>query len=541
MHRDNRESADLRDVYLHALRGHNVSHFAQRVNEDDEFWQLPLNLKNVPRVCWHKMDNFMEGSRWEPTYHKAKHKMMSPNLLSKIPKTNPWRANISDSDLAESIRLGVVRPLHESETPKGFVQLKTVAEKRDQTGRPTRRRLLVVPWDHNDFLRDIDYVPLCTVEEIGASLHTEGAACLDIAACYTHYPLPPEAQPYYSFMFRDHWYCVQTIPTGGRHCPALAQTILLAIRDHLLEDTRCGNITADAYIDNIRICGPSAHVTLAVRILMDICEHLDIRMNIESNFAATYTFLGVVCTHASNVDFASTKTAIKTTQKLQEARNKILEQDATLLDGFRMLGLLMWCSRIADIQLFDFYGPLKFFRRRAATGGKLDSPLGLWPCVIDDLLAWIRQAQLNKPRACCAHTENDTTCVMYTDASNRGYGALIVTNHKLHICCGTWCDTDADLHINVKEAKAVSIGLSRLLGIVVDPGVHLLIRVDNTTVCHIFEKGYSKSHALNAWRSEMATLMGRFKTVRMEWISTIKNLADAPSRANITMTASTTF
>jgi hypothetical protein len=269
-----------------------------------------------------------------------------------------------------------------------------------------------------------------TFSDIVEGLFRPGAACLDVAACYNHYPLPKEVRNYYSFYFQHHdtslsgWYGVTTIPTGSRHCPALAQTILMALTNEAIK--RYGGAQrCDCYIDNVRICGSEEEVATTMNGLLALARRHLFLFNVESHFSTRYSFLGVECQHLTSELAPSTKAMEKALTKLRLTADRALDDQATYGDGLALLGILIWISRITLVDMANFYGPLKCFRRRASAMTPMYAPLKLWPSVRPDLLTWIRTAYSNVPRLYRRRDDEPHTVVAYTDASMEGYGAVI--------------------------------------------------------------------------------------------------------------------
>jgi hypothetical protein len=64
------------------------------------------------------------------------------------------------------------------------------------------------------------------------------------------------------------------------------------------------------------------------------------------------------------------------------------------------------------------------------------------------------------------------------------------------------------------------------------PPIHkLLLHVDNTTICHMLHKGYSRIYWFNCWLQEIRLRLGNlFCETLVTWVPSIRNLADRPSR-----------
>lgn len=538
----------LNPLWKRALNGQHKSFSVLTRTPDEKSYDfLPLHTKDVGRISWDNIDAYVNNApiptEVKEAYHISKKMMMSVDVLQTIPTTRPHKARLNERDFDTLARKVFISKC--TERPRGFVQISTLPEKLDATLEPTRRRVLVVPWDHNNHITSTAYVPLCTIDDICSQLHTDGAVTADIAACFTHYPLTEESKHFYCFYYEHSddsisgWYHINTIPTGGRHCPTIAQAVLLAIAATI----KAENVVINAYIDNLRLCGRREEVTRGVARLKSAMHQLNFSWNIETEFSTSYTFLGVVCTHQTHpgdpkVQRATTQATTKSINKLSRIAHRIFEPDATHLDGLQLLGLLMWISRISECSLAKFYGPLKFFRRRAASNAPLDTQLKLWPCVVRSLHHWIRTAIDNNPAYIAdptTHAENDAvTVVGYSDASDEGYGALLFTKNRMYLLAGHWTVPQRTLHINQKEALALEMLVNKLTSLATtvdhlrDANIH--IYVDNTTVCSIWDKERSRAYWANNWVMRTKQLIPECLRVTLQWIPSISNLADGPSR-----------
>lgn len=98
------------------------------------------------------------------------------------------------------------------------------------------------------------------------------------------------------------------------------------------------------------------------------------------------------------------------------------------------------------------------------------------------------------PKASRAIRSKNFEVVIYTDASNSGWGAT----NGLDNVYGFWDDSQRDFHINYKELLAVKFGLDALADDVYD--CQILLRIDSTTaISYVNRKGgvrFSKFHEL---------------------------------------------
>jgi len=116
---------------------------------------------------------------------------------------------------------------------------------------------------------------------------------------------------------------------------------------------------------------------------------------------------------------------------------------------------------------------------------------------------------------------------MYTDASNTGWGAVLLGQ----VAKGYWTAAERSLHINELELLAIELGLRSFLPQLQDKV--LLLRVDNTTaVAYVNHQGGTHSDRLSAvaqriW--DLALAQGMYlEAVHIPGVDNVE--ADAASR-----------
>jgi hypothetical protein len=364
--------------------------------------------------------------KMHPLFTLAEHASQTSQHMQLAPPT----PDITDQDfLVLQSRVYIER----CSCPKGFVKLFTVLEKM-LNGHYTRRRLITYPAWLNSIFTDILSVGMASTDDVRRGLFFEGAACFDISAYFTHFPLPQEARPYYAFFYKGEWWQLTSIPTGGRHCPGLAQALSASIS--LFVATSLGLAETElqilTYLDNFRVAGSELVVASAGACLSDTCRSLSIDLVTDSSWASSYTFLGIKCSHV----IPSTCSAEKSLIKLQAAAKQVFLPSATVRDGLRLLGILIWISRIALVDLARYYTPFKFFRRRAASLADLDGPLELWACARIPLQKWIECCGSNTPRQ--VDIARPSRLHLWSDASMSGFGVVLISDSTISVLAGHW-------------------------------------------------------------------------------------------------------
>ena len=123
---------------------------------------------------------------------------------------------------------------------------------------------------------------------------------------------------------------------------------------------------------------------------------------------------------------------------------------------------------------------------------------------------------------------------VYTDASDSGYGIVVVVQGKYLQRAGTWTSLGTDdrpwnmpswlPHINQRELAAVQLAEKFMADLQI-PCHHARLHVDNTTALGVLRRGRSKSY----WLNYLLTMQDNNWRSR-DYVCTTDNLADKPSR-----------
>lgn len=516
----------------------------------------------VPRVNWDTLDKFVLAGKLAQEYHHAKEHITNPNYLNALinplqiahssvtPHQHPPEADITEQDHEQLLRDAYIRPLTPTEIPLAYVDLFTAKEKLrvdcDDNNpsltqllgaQMTRRRLITVPREMNDAPQQLEETALPTREEIINGLETEGAETHDVSAFFTHFPLPPQAQLFYCFVYKRKHYALLTIPTGGRHCPCLAQAVSKSISNEVMRLIPTVQILT--YLDNFRFSGSREEVTIAVTEFKRLCVELSIQTECDNTFSAHYIFLGIRCHHKTAVAPASTSAALKSLSKLVRTFHEFTRTETpTYRTGLQLLGSLMWISPLTNINMHEFYIPLKFFRRKATTTG-LEDVIRVWACALPALKKWVRMALQNTPRTYNFEIDAQASVItLYTDACMDGFGAVAFYTddrnaQRVLITMGPWHQfwNGTQPHINQLEAAALIIGLEAVKDVQAE---RASIFVDNSTLVAILNRGYSPQWWANQAAALLRTTLDeRYKVWQVSWIATFENISDLASRTQV--------
>lgn len=478
-------------------------------------------------MTWEALDRLI-ASATEDTkraYTFAVRQTLAPDVLAEVPATGPKRVDISDADFRAFVEAGYLNPM--ADAPRLHVELFTTPEKCDDQGRPTRRRLVNWPVDINGHQKDVTEMELASRKNILDGCLLDGAMLFDIEAMYMHFPLPLESCCFYGVTHAGKHWTLGAIPTGGRHCPAIAQAVSdtiarLAVRN-------LPNVHVSVYIDNFRFAGSQLDCELAAQELRDICRELGFALSGGDAFLKRYIFLGIDCDHEK----AEIRAAPKALKKLESAAENIFKQERpTVLEGLKLLGSLMWVSGVADVSIGDFYIALKFFRRRGCAS-TLESPLAVWPCAVKNIRFWISTALANAPRKIARHASHEVS--IYSDACLSGWGGVCIDAGVVSVICGAWDDHQRSSHINALEGCALLIVVARFVDknaqAWLTTPTRIKIFVDNTTVLGSVQRGYSPTLWANQTATAVCNILRPFTDWQIRWVASSEMVADSASRA----------
>ena len=512
-----------------ALGGGKIPHTIKPATPSE--YSLPLHCKSVGRIRWEVADAKIIPEL-RHTWMQAKEALLAPARLQSLLRGHAPELSVADiapNDLEHLVAFGYVEKLPRGDTPLGAVRVFTVLEKPNANGY-TRRRFIAVPDALNELNLGPGEVELPGVPTLTQALKFDHAKTGDFVAFFTQFELPSEARNYYTFAAfnagRIELYRCTTICTGQRQCPCLAQCLATSVVTRALAAANATDTCqGDAYIDNIRISGPVADVEFAwVCLLREIDE-----LNFEFlTSGVNYEFLGIRFHHAEKTTAATTKALLKLQARSKEALD--VPETCSLRQLLRLVGELLWISRVASVRLARFYGCIKNVRRKCGvlTDAQLDEPLGvIWESTAELWREWVNVALRNEPRHFVLPRDVPLQTCIFSDASLEGWAATIIRDHplSLSIFFGPWGQETLP-HINVLEASALANGCAHLPQ--ARPGEILLAFIDNTTVVtacrHESSANYHLHSNVNAALTE--THRHGYLYWRVCWVGTLRNIAD---------------
>lgn len=382
---------------------------------------------------------------------------------------------------------------------------------------------------------DIPFPSLVDMEQ-HTILSPAGAILYDFSWFFGQFEICLDAALHNCILLRDkdgvlHAFAPRTVPTGACSPPLFAQILSLAVaRAARNNDT---TILADAFVDNIRLCGAVKENLLAAsNRLVEVCAAIGITINDENhNIQTKYVYLGILFCHDTNTVSIAEKTRIKLATCLDSV-NRAATDKWTLREISSAFGVCVWAASILGIYKHDVYYVYKYVRRRASTCSDFE-PTSLWPCVVHLWSDWIMRLRASGPKK--IFRDEPGTWTVFTDASDDGWGCTAFCGNQTFVVAGKWTKEMRAHHINLRELIAVRLSIQSMAdkGLFIAPTQRTLsLWVDNTSTLFQIRGGGSKCYLYNKCIGHLNHLLTTLQ-VRLcstAYISSKENPADVWSR-----------
>lgn len=359
------------------------------------------------------------------------------------------------------------------------------------------------------------------------------AASLDFKKFFQQFELL--VKNFWAFIFNKRVYLLTTIPTGACFPPLFAQALSRTMLSCAIR--RCGAegvVESDSCIDNLRMCSDDlGMLSQTWRELLVLCETLGAtigELNPPQTAAPTpYTYLGMLFSVIDDVP--RVELAYKSKQKLLRAAEALRTTKRMLVvDLMAIFGQTVWATIVTGTSLGRLYYVIKFMRRIARH--RLEESVSVWNCIVElwqSTLVELTTKQFVQPEA------PSTTATMYTDASETGWGVVVLNfkDRPIRIFAGAWTEKEAKQSINVLELRALRIGIRKLADTkAASDTVALHGFIDNTTARAWALKRRAPKWSANALTLELHDEMEKagIQLASLEYVKSADNFADRPSR-----------
>ena len=266
--------------------------------------------------------------------------------------------------------------------------------------------------------------------------------------------------------------------------------------------------------------------------LLALCKHINITIG-EMNpppegTPYPYTYLGM--TFALQDEIPHVQLAEKSKAKLLKAAALIDNRlEITVADALALFGQTVWACTVTGFELSALYYVLKFIRRTQKKN--LSATVKIWPSIID---IWKKSLIQMTTRSFVADFLATRSMVMYTDASDSGWGVVIVENtpNKIHILGQRWSTKESCAHINILELKALLIGIRTIKRITQNQAVTVDAYIDNTSALAWAKRKRAANWTANQLAAEVQAELkvGNVALRGIAYVASAQNPADEPSR-----------
>lgn len=427
-----------------------------------------------------------------------------PPFLSTVTKTHGTQIDMTPDEIALYLDAGVFKKV-----PRTYLKLALRLHLFFTPMRPKQTKRLIT---HTIDINNAAMSPPTEFDPVEQRLLDGTAAdrcgwVADLMSWYHQLETPIESEPFYSFDTASHGaLCLATLATGQRQTVGFAQTIskFLARKTsaylHLVCPFARPSLHCE-YIDNFRRREQDrATAILSAKIFLRVAAFYGVTVNetfkeLEASVGLPYDFLGV---HYDG-------TTVSLSEKMREKLELLLDEcwqsipDWTMHDLESAFGLLVSANSVVALCPAVYYLMYKFMRRRAQQNCAGPDKVNLWPCVMPVLRQWLRDMLLAPPRNMAAPPATPS-CILVTDASLEGFGAILYLAGKSFSVGGAWPPWVVELDLIIAELEAKTVLLATLFFRQQFPFLADFewdIVVDNTTVKQIVIKGRSPHFFLN--------------------------------------------
>ncbi len=399
-----------------------------------------------------------------------------------------------------------------------------------------RRRVILHPALANEHVNQSGYqpdVPLKHVSRYISVVHDQVASLRDLKLGFWGVEIPESARSQFRFLDdRNMIWEMNRLPMGHTVAPELMQIITSILAGHpdyvKPEFAAPPTVTVHIWIDNIRWTGPRRDVARASAAADRLAAAANVTWKAEDtrDLVTRYEFIGVAFDHDARTVSLSGKNATRLPDEIPERIS---------FDTLEVLiGRLIFAAGALCIPLAHVWWPIKWARRRYYDFNHqkihLSDDMVVPPAVSRGLSWWLRHARRSYR---VPAVRPGAPSVLFSDASLRGWGAVLVTSRQeVFVAGGPWPRDHVSGDINVLEARALDLGLAHLRDAFLrsgDPKLDIL--VDNTSVESGVRRGVGHSPFVSdALCPAIAALRELGIPITVDYIRTAENPADAPSR-----------
>jgi len=537
---------------------HQTRGFAHRVSENkvataEELRLLPLHAKAVAPMLIDKVLELMNDQASARTRQLLEH--LKTKVPSELPLEARCRLRATVDHATQLVDAGIAKPIPTA-TAAGLnpMQMFCVVEQKTTTkADPTRQisiehettdasmaRLRPIFWPQ-EFLHASAYnaeLSLQTAALLRSAIAEHStAAAFDLAAAYMQIEMPGV------YMFQDQagtFYELLRMPYGVDAAAEIMDlvTAALAGRNDVAKNP-ARDVFVITHIDNALAAGEPSAVEAWIRLIRRRASRCSAQFNEEpaNSVASVVPFCGTVGDFRKKVVWLSAifisklrKSANNFTSGQQITMKQLHSLHARLVYAAAALGVCMAATLYA---IFYIKIVKRLIAKRNAQQIHDNDVVNLPPAAARGLLYLINVLGANTPTSVLsAHPSwQGHDAVLYTDATPRGWGAVLLAPGRAPVTVGAaW---PQPMGINDAESLAVIAAMDLLHGTMTAgpyPIRHIKILIDNTSaiaVCNATAKA-ANLQLIGLHLQRLAQARGL--VFRVEYVRSLENLADAPSR-----------
>lgn len=311
----------------------------------------------------------------------------------------------------------------------------------------------------------------------------------DFASWYDQLPLRNGISRYFSF---EGSTCLASLPMGFRPSADVAHVITLAIASFDMPE----GVQATVYIDNIRFGGPDASSTAAAaeeflrraRRVGAIVNEDEIKPMQQEDFLGE---------HYDLVQ-KSRQLTDKALRKLTSSKS-LISGSLTFRQVAAIFGLLFYCSEVSRVNLCERYEAMRWYRSTVSKVPSWDDTAPACPeNVIADIVEWIETLLRNPPCPIVNDELPDPDITIYCDASEQGWGAVVVSPQGTRHISSSWTTDDRRKFRLGFSTVAEPLAVSRAVAMAIDGGRHhVRVMSDHQGLIFAGNMRYGKCKAYN--------------------------------------------
>lgn len=357
-------------------------------------------------------------------------------------------------------------------------------------------------------------------------------ACFDLKAGFFQVPLPSARL----FTFRNEKgevFGLTRLPMGISTAPELMQIITSTLAGDPLfcAPPYRAHALVDVWIDNVLFTGTEEKVRKSITLFEQAVSDASATLNTDecTECVRELDFIGM------HFDFKSgTISLAEKNKKKIDAMDFATGSRIRIADLETAVARLMYASSVLGVRLARHYYAIKFLRRKLSelnreTATRNDM-VEIPPSSLTAFRQWHAEVKQSPPRK-LPQLDGRKRFTLWTDASMTGWGAVLIdeSTQRVHIVAGRWSAEEALMHINVLEARAVSLALSKFTMI---DGAIIQPKIDNTSVIGSMRKGMSNSADLSEYVAKIDDIAAARDIIllRPHYVRSEENLADYWSR-----------